>query len=45
MSRAGFEPATPATERPQSYALDGAVPEIGLHRYFTWDKPLNIFNG
>jgi hypothetical protein len=25
----GFEPATPATERPQTYALDRAATEVG----------------
>jgi hypothetical protein len=30
MPSAGFETATPATERPQTYALDRAVTGIGL---------------
>jgi hypothetical protein len=30
MPRAGFEPAIPATKRPQSYALDRAVTGIGF---------------
>jgi hypothetical protein len=29
MPRAVFEPATPATERPQTYALDRAATGIG----------------
>jgi hypothetical protein len=29
MSLAGFEPATPATEWPQTYALDRAATGIG----------------
>jgi hypothetical protein len=29
MPRAGFKPTTPATERPQTYALDHAATEIG----------------
>jgi hypothetical protein len=29
MPAAGFEPATPATKRPQTYALDRAVTGIG----------------
>jgi hypothetical protein len=33
MSRAGFEPAIPATKRPQTYALDRAVTGIGLFNY------------
>jgi hypothetical protein len=28
---AGFEPAIPVSERPQTYALDRAVTEIGVH--------------
>jgi hypothetical protein len=35
MPSAGFEPATPATKRPQTYALDRAVTEVGtslLHK-------------
>jgi hypothetical protein len=30
MPRAGFEPATPATKRPQTYALDRAATGIGV---------------
>jgi hypothetical protein len=29
MPLAGFEPATPATKRPQTYALDCAATEVG----------------
>jgi hypothetical protein len=29
MPSAGFEPATPATKRPQTYALDRAATEVG----------------
>jgi len=29
MPMAGFEPAIPTSERPQTYALDGAVTDIG----------------
>jgi hypothetical protein len=29
MPQAGFEPATPATERPKTYALDSAAIGIG----------------
>jgi hypothetical protein len=29
MSSAGFETATPATKRPQTYALDRAATEVG----------------
>jgi hypothetical protein len=29
MPLAGFEPATPATKRPQTYVLDLAITEIG----------------
>jgi hypothetical protein len=31
MPRAGFEPATPATERPQTYALDRVATGIGFY--------------
>jgi hypothetical protein len=35
MPRAGFEPANPATKRPQTYALDRAATGIGTsHLYF-----------
>jgi hypothetical protein len=30
MPRAGFEPAFPATKRPQTYTLDGAAAGIGI---------------
>jgi hypothetical protein len=30
MPSEGFEPATPATKRPQTYALDRAATGIGL---------------
>jgi hypothetical protein len=29
MPSEGFEPATPATKRPQAYALDRAATEVG----------------
>jgi hypothetical protein len=29
MPSAGFEPATPATKRPQTYALDLVATEVG----------------
>jgi hypothetical protein len=29
MPSAGFEPETPATKRPQTYALDRAATEVG----------------
>jgi hypothetical protein len=29
MPSAGFEPVTPATKRPQTYALDRAATEVG----------------
>jgi hypothetical protein len=31
MSPVGFEPATPASERPQTYALDGAATGTGIN--------------
>jgi hypothetical protein len=36
MPSAGFEPATPATKRPQTYALDRAVTEVGQVQLETW---------
>jgi hypothetical protein len=33
MPLAEFEPATPATKRPQTYALDRAATGIGIHFY------------
>jgi hypothetical protein len=33
MPSAGFEPATPATKRPQTYALDRAATGIGAVLY------------
>jgi hypothetical protein len=32
MPSAGFEPATPATKRPQTYALDRAATEVGIYQ-------------
>jgi hypothetical protein len=40
MPPAGFEPATPATERPQTHALDRAATGIGLNTIR--DKKHNI---
>ena len=31
MATAGFEPAIPASERPQTHALDGVVTGIGAY--------------
>jgi hypothetical protein len=31
MPSVGFEPATPATKRPQTYALDRAATEVGIY--------------
>jgi hypothetical protein len=33
MPSAGFEPATPATKRPQIYALDCAATEVGMNTF------------
>jgi hypothetical protein len=46
MPSAGFEPATPATKRPQTYALDRADTEVGstsLHDAIS--QKAIIFNG
>jgi hypothetical protein len=46
MPSAGFEPATPATKRPQTYALDRAVTEVGLHadklQHFTEERYVSV---
>jgi hypothetical protein len=46
MSRAGFETATPATKRPQTYALDRTATGIGqwdTHlSYFTWKEQVSL---
>jgi hypothetical protein len=34
MPRAEFEPVTPPTKRPQTYALDRAATEVGTLNYF-----------
>jgi hypothetical protein len=34
MPSAGFEPETPATKRPQTYALDRAATEVGSIRLY-----------
>jgi hypothetical protein len=34
MSSAGFEPAIPAIEHPQTYALDGATTWFGTSTFF-----------
>jgi hypothetical protein len=40
MPRAGFEPANPATKRPQTYALDRAVTQYNIHyTYIVGDCP------
>jgi hypothetical protein len=42
MRRAGFEPETPATERPQTYALERAANGIGLNIIPQGSKSLNF---
>jgi hypothetical protein len=37
MPSAGFEPVTPATKRPQTYALDRAATEVG-ELLLDWEK-------
>jgi hypothetical protein len=41
MSSAGFEPAIPATKRPQTYALDRAATGLGIETYIT-ESNVNI---
>jgi hypothetical protein len=38
MPSAGFEPATPATKRPQTYVLDLAATEVGLYPFLIYFK-------
>jgi hypothetical protein len=38
MPSAGFEPVTPATKRPQTYALDNAATEVGYLRHWKQNK-------
>jgi hypothetical protein len=37
MPRAGFEPATPATKRPLTYALDRAATGISKRSLYRWE--------
>jgi hypothetical protein len=37
MPRAGFEPATPTTKRPQTYAVDRAATGIGNEESGKWE--------
>jgi hypothetical protein len=43
MPSAGFEPATPATKRPQTYALDRAATEVGLWVLSAYKEGLCIY--
>jgi len=36
MPPAGFEPASPTSERPQTHALDRAAAETGIHYEYTY---------
>jgi hypothetical protein len=38
MPRAGFEPTTPATKRPQTYPLDRAATGIGIIKVIKQEK-------
>ena len=44
MPPAGFEPATPASERPQTQALDRAVSGIGQNAVLLNVKPGGIYS-
>jgi hypothetical protein len=44
MSRAGFEPATPAIKRPQTYTLDRAATGIGNNQHLLLYKYYFIIN-
>jgi hypothetical protein len=43
MPSTGFEPATPATNRPQTYALDRAATEVGLEDLEIEKKQIKYF--
>jgi hypothetical protein len=43
MPPAGFEPAIPASERPQTHALERAVPGIGFPKH-TMSKLIHLLN-
>jgi hypothetical protein len=43
MPSPGFEPATPATKRPQTYALDRAATEVGNLKLKNIKYTLNKF--
>jgi hypothetical protein len=50
MPQAGFKPATPATKRPQTYALDRAAtgigdPKVQKLRIFRWHSSANLSPG
>jgi hypothetical protein len=44
MSLAGFENAIPATERPKTYALDGAATGIGTCDFANMNKKFYLVN-
>jgi hypothetical protein len=44
MPSAAFEPATPATKQPQTYALDRAATEVGS-KHSDLPEPWNHFSG
>jgi hypothetical protein len=44
MPPAGFEPAIPAGERPQTYALDRATTVIGYKKYILKDPDITKHN-
>jgi hypothetical protein len=43
MSSAGFEPAIPATKRPQNYAFHRIILLYNLERIITWKFPSASF--
>jgi hypothetical protein len=44
MPREGFEPAIPATKRPQTYALDRAATGIGETKPPKWIKGVTLMH-
>jgi hypothetical protein len=44
MSLAGFEPATPASKRPQTYTLDRAATGIGFNHLNTSGNNMSLLS-
>ena len=44
MLAAGFEPAIPASERPQAHAIDRAATGIGYIWLYQWNLTVEMFS-